>query len=104
MTDFMAYMAYRFSIRKEVWVAHEPEMDMAVPENRRSFDHMSYSSQYYFVLTVHTMGMILCIISGHGILKDGWNFFNDPITALIVAVPLPAVFFFIVLTYGVLMC
>ena len=52
-------------------------MDMAMPRAWRSLDHMCFSGQYYFMLLVHTGGMVFLLIALEVFIHNNYNPFND---------------------------
>jgi hypothetical protein len=82
--EHMYFMEYRFRNRTERWVALTPNMDMAVAKEFRSLDHLSFSSQFYFMCGVHAVGILLFAISLETFVRQGFNFFHDLWTPAII--------------------
>ena len=88
MHDYLQYLALRFQQRQEWWQMHaggEGDIDMAVPRQVRSLDHLAFSGQYYFMILVHTGGMTFLIISMQIFIHNDYNPFNDLLALLIFA-------------------
>jgi len=54
--DYLSYCTYRFKYRTERWQATTPQMDLGIRKHYRSLDHVSFSSQFYFVISLHSAG------------------------------------------------
>ena len=97
--DYLMYLRFRFEHRTEWWHMHTASspslseekgkgkqinravsgdtMDMAMPRAWRSLDHMCFSGQYYFMLLVHTGGMVFLLIALEVFIHNNYNPFND---------------------------
>jgi len=84
VTDYLEYCSYRFRTRAQGWKGRGESYDETLPPHMRSVDQMCFSEQYYFVLFLHTAGMVCWILGFQIILVHGWNLFDDPTTAPIL--------------------
>ena len=97
--DYLIYLRFRFEHRTEWWHMHTASspslseekgkgkqinravsgdtMDMAMPRAWRSLDHSCFSGQYYFMLLVHTGGMVFLLIALEVFIHNNYNPFND---------------------------
>ena len=93
MYDYLQYLQLRFSQRREWWQMHagaDGDMDMGVPRKARSLDHMAFSGQYYFMLLVHTGGMVCLIVGLETCIHNAYNPFNDLVALFILSVTVAA--------------
>ena len=98
--DYLIYLRFRFENRTEWWHMHTASspslneekgrmgkqinravsgdgMDMAMPRVFRSLDHSCFSGQYYFMLLIHTGGMVFLLIALQVFIHNNYNPFND---------------------------
>lgn len=83
--DYIAYQKYRFHSREKRWVLHTSLVDESISESHQSIDLMNFSSQYYFLISLISCGMIINVISLTILLRTvGYNFIGDPALLIIV--------------------
>ena len=51
--DYFTYCDYKFRIRSNRWVSGTP-LDRSISHTWRSMDNMSFSSQYYYIISLTT--------------------------------------------------
>jgi hypothetical protein len=61
--DYLVYCRYRFLQRDARWKGMEDSVDESIDESVRKLDQMCFSSQYFFMLTIMTNGIIYNIIA-----------------------------------------
>jgi len=82
--DYMAYQRYRFTMRETRWVLNSQAFDESISESMQSIDLLSFSSQYYFILSLYAMGMLNCIFAVTIFLRVDYNLFGDPVMPIIM--------------------
>ena len=96
--DYFTYCSYRFKMRTSRWLqGAETQFDRSLLLPWRSLDHMCYSSQYYFAVTLASWGIVLFSLAWTIMMRNSYNPFNDPIGTLLVVVE---VFIGAGVTYG----
>lgn len=83
--DYLVYANYRFLQREKRWKGLESTVDECIDEGLQSVDQMCFSSQYFFMNTVHTIGCLFMFLSIVSLLHvpDGYNIFDDPATLIL---------------------
>jgi hypothetical protein len=61
--EYLVYSRYRFLQRETRWKGMEPNLDECIEESLRRVDQMCFSSQYFFMMTIHVNGIIYIAIS-----------------------------------------
>eukprot|EP00941_MAST-03F_sp_MAST-3F-sp1_P005185 g5185.t1 len=88
--DYMVYSRYRFLQREKRWKGLEDSLDECIEEGMRTLDQMCFSSQFYFMTTVHVTGITITSIGLNMILKANFNIFGDPAFVLVMLVTFAA--------------
>jgi hypothetical protein len=94
MFDYFTYCSYRFRTRRQSWIYEANEkLDRSLLLPWRSIDKMSYSSQYYFSVTLASWGIMCLTIGWTILLRNKFNPFADPaffiLLILIIVVGIP---------------
>merc|ERR1711988_852252 len=76
--EYLVYSNYRFVQREKRWKGLEDSVDECIEEGMRTLDQMCFSSQFYFMTTVHVTGITITSIGLNMILKANFNIFGDP--------------------------
>jgi len=85
--DYFTYCSYRFKMRTSRWLqGAETKFDRSLLLPWRSLDHMCYSSQYYFAVTLASWGIVLFSLAWTIMMRNAYNPFNDPIGVLLIVV------------------
>ncbi|KAF0687226.1 Aste57867_20988 [Aphanomyces stellatus] len=84
MYDYFVYCRYRFIQREQRWKGMEHNLDECIEEGLRHLDQMCFSSQYYFMCSIQTWGMICFILSVEIMLRSNYNMFGDPAAIYLV--------------------
>lgn len=84
--DYLVYTRYRFLQRETRWKGLEESLDECIEEGMRTLDQLCFSSQFYFMCTLHTTGVVLIMLGLNSMIRFGYNMFGDP--AGLVLVPL----------------
>ena len=83
--DYLIYQKHRFQSREESWILKSTVYDESIPDSIRSIDLMSFSPQYYFLVTVIAAGMVITILSMTILSRlNNYNFLGDPATPIII--------------------
>merc|ERR1711990_1129473 len=85
---------YRFLQRETRWKGLEDSLDECIEEGMRTIDQMCFSSQFYFMSTIHTSGIILLVFAIETMVRADYNMFGDE--AMI-----PLVIFILALCYAI---
>ncbi len=85
--DYLEYQRHRFCSREKRWILSSPVTDESVTQHLQSIDSMSFSSQYYFVVTYLSFGMFLSMLGITILLRTpDYNAFGDPAMPLIITI------------------
>eukprot|EP00742_Colponemidia_sp_Colp-10_P002064 GILJ01002205.1.p1 GENE.GILJ01002205.1~~GILJ01002205.1.p1 ORF type:complete len:631 (+),score=88.56 GILJ01002205.1:1223-3115(+) len=76
--DYITYCRYRFEQRTTVWKGDEKFVDDSIDDKLQTLDKMAFSSQLFFMVTLHSWGMNLVFMSITIIIRAGFNPFADP--------------------------
>ena len=76
--DYLVYTRYRFLQRETRWKGLEDSLDECIEEGMRTLDQMCFSSQYYMMITIHAMSIMLIVFGVNIQLRGSYNFFGDP--------------------------
>lgn len=82
--DYLVYAKYRFTQRESRWKGMEESLDECIEEGMRTLDQLCFSSQYYFITTIHTVSILLLSMGCVVMLRVTHNPFGDPATLLLV--------------------
>ena len=83
--DFVAYQKYRFSVRENRWQMEAWDtLDESIAEPLQTIDMMCFSSQFYFICTIHGVGMLLVQFGLTIILRNFANPFSDSMLPVIM--------------------
>jgi len=86
LVPYLTYSAAKFNHRKERWILHEFEsLDRSLPPVYRSIDQLCFSSQYYFVVLIHLVGMAMCMVGFECVFNNGFNLFQDAMSPVVIA-------------------
>lgn len=87
--DYLTYLQHTFTHRSEWWQMHSiADADRSVPVQFRSLAHLCFSSQYNFIILIHTTGMCFCIVATSIYIHSEYSPFNDVVTPLLLLVVL----------------
>lgn len=75
--EYLKYARYRFLNRTTRWKGLERVYDESIDPGLRAIDHMCFSSQYYFVITLGGSGSFLFVLSLSMMLRANYNMFED---------------------------
>jgi len=84
--DYMAYQRYRFSTRENRWAMGAATVDESISEGLQTLDLLCFSSQYYFLVSLFSFGMLLSMFAMTVFLRKNFNFLGDPVTPIIFLV------------------
>jgi hypothetical protein len=82
--DYVSYQRYRFSVRENRWMLRSNLLDESISEGFQTLDMMCFSSQYYFIITLFTMGMFLILFAMDIYIENNYNPFADPVALLLI--------------------
>ena len=81
--DYLVYASYRFNQREKRWKGYEDGLDECIEESLRTLDQMCFSSQFYFMHAIYTMGLVIIMFAVLSLVHKEVNLFDDPMTLLI---------------------
>eukprot|EP00599_Poterioochromonas_sp_BG-1_P003191 CAMPEP_0173133270 /NCGR_PEP_ID=MMETSP1105-20130129/630_1 /TAXON_ID=2985 /ORGANISM="Ochromonas sp., Strain BG-1" /LENGTH=1788 /DNA_ID=CAMNT_0014044913 /DNA_START=1672 /DNA_END=7038 /DNA_ORIENTATION=+ len=76
--DYLSYQRYRFSVREYRWMLRNPVVDESISEEFQTVDLLCFSSQYYFLITMFSFGMVMMSYNIEAFLRQEYNIFGDP--------------------------
>ncbi|CAM9092103.1 unnamed protein product, partial [Ectocarpus fasciculatus] len=82
--EYLVYSKYRFLQRECRWKGMEDTLDECLDETVRTLDQMCFSSQFYFMLTVHVSGIIYFVFGIEIMLRWEYNAFSDTAAMAII--------------------
>lgn len=82
--DYFIFCDYRFRIRTRKWQV-DMALDRSIGIGWRSLDNFSFSSQYYFVVSLTTWGILLLYLGLTSMIKNDYNPFADRCLCVYVA-------------------
>lgn len=82
--DYFTYCDYRFRIRTQKYVS-KGALDRSVAHAWRSIDNMSFSSQYYYIISLTTWGILFLYFGLTAMIRNLYNPFADPVLIAYVA-------------------
>lgn len=75
--DYFTYSDYRFRHREQKWLSHQ-KLDRSIIHSWRSIDNYCFSSQYYYVISLSTWGIIYLYLGMTTMIRNEYNPFADP--------------------------
>ena len=78
--DYFSYCAYRYSNRAFRYVSENVNMDRSIHNSWRSIDSMNFSSQFFFIISLVSWGMIFILIGFLICLRQSHILLDDPFT------------------------
>jgi hypothetical protein len=82
--EYISFQRYRYSIREGRWLIATNKFDAAIRPSLQRADMMCFSSQYYFMLSLHAWGMFLVIFGVATLLHNDYDPFADWVLVIIV--------------------
>jgi len=82
--EYFEFARFRFKNRQRRWKANEKHLDETLDVFSQSLDLMCFSSQYYFMNSVHSYGIMLNFLGIIIMLRQGYNMFADPVLPVII--------------------
>lgn len=74
----------RFENREVFWKADDEDINLSIATTLRGADHYCLSFQFFFLLTIYIMSMILIMLGISIMMNVGYNPFEDIATVLII--------------------
>ena len=85
MHDYLSFQRWRFANRANMWNLLS-QKDDSVSRSLQNMDLLCFSSQYYFILTLMSIGFGTNMLGLTICLRKKYNFLADPVFPLIVAI------------------
>nr|CCA19102.1 conserved hypothetical protein [Albugo laibachii Nc14] len=82
--EYFSYLRHCFITRIKRWQLHYTKMDQNLHPTFQSLSLLCFSSQFYFLITLYSWGILLCVLSITMFLRADYSPFGDPITLLII--------------------
>lgn len=76
--DFFSYCDYRFRHRQKKWLTQN-KLDRSILHSWRSLDNLSFSSQYFYVVSLSAWGIIFSVFGITIMIRQQYNPFEDPL-------------------------
>jgi len=76
--EYLRYAQQRFINRTERWKLCEKEQDESIDKNLRAVDQMCFSTQFYFINSLHSMGIVFVVFAVEMMILSEYNMFADP--------------------------
>ena len=81
--DYFTYAEYKFRTRQKKWINQE-SFARSIIHSWRSLDNMSFSQQYYYIVSLMAWGIIYLTLSMTIMLRNQYNPFADPVITLFI--------------------
>ena len=75
--DYFTYCNYRFNVRQVRWLT-QASLDKSIIHSFRSLDALCFSSQFYFITSLSTWGIIFLYFGVTSMIRNAYNPFADP--------------------------
>ena len=82
--DYVSYQKYRFSVRDHRWMMNSKVLDESIAESLQTVDLLCFSSQYYFVVALYSLGSTVSMFGITIFLRAAYNPFGDPVMPMIL--------------------
>jgi len=76
--DYLAYQRYRFTVREHRWMMRNTVVDESIAEEFIIIDLLCFSSQYYYLVTMASFGMMMAVMGLEIYLRQNYVPFQDP--------------------------
>jgi len=83
--EYLRYAQQRFINRTERWKLVEKEQDESIDKNLRACDQLCFSTQFYFINSLHSLGLVFVVFSIEIMILFNYNMFADPMFAATTA-------------------
>jgi hypothetical protein len=83
--EYLVYSRYRFLQRETRWKGMEDSLDECIEETFRTADQMCFSSQYYFMQTIHLNAVFFMVFGMEVMIRHEYNIFGDSMTLYLLA-------------------
>jgi hypothetical protein len=83
--EYLRYAQQRFINRTERWKLTEKEQDESIDKNLRACDQLCFSTQFYFINSLHAIGIVFVVFAIEMMILANYNMFGDPMFAAVVA-------------------
>ena len=89
--DYFTYCNYRFNCRQTRWLTNAP-LDKAIIHSFRSLDALCFSSQFYYLVSLISWGIIYLYLGVTSMIRNDHNPFADPtLVAWVIIIAVGAV-------------
>ena len=75
--DYFTYCNYRFNVRQTRWLTNAG-LDKSIIHSFRSLDALCFSSQFYYLISLITWGIIFLYLGVTSMIRNDHNPFADP--------------------------
>ena len=83
--DYFTYCDYRNSVKTKKWVTAR-NLDRSIQHIYRSLDALLFGSQYYYIISISSWGLIFLYLGFTSLVENKHNFFDDPVTVFWVII------------------
>jgi hypothetical protein len=84
--EYLTYQNHRFRTREHMWLLKSTAYDESLEKYVQSVDLMCFSSQFYFLITLMSMGILSLMFGLTIFLRTGHNLFGHILTPFIVVI------------------
>jgi len=84
--DYIHYQKYRFTVREVRWQMKQSVVDESIKQPFQTLDMMCFSSQFYFITTLHAWGMLMACFGITCHMRYQFNLFGDPMVIFIACI------------------
>lgn len=84
--EYISYQKHRFATRDHRWQMRDGAKDESIHPAFQSLDLLCVSSQFYFLVTLYAMGILLTMYGTSVFLRYQYNLFGDVMTLVILIV------------------
>lgn len=81
--DYFTYCEYKFRTRQKKWINQE-SFARSIIHSWRSLDNMSFSQQYYYIVSLMAWGIIYMTLGMTTLIRNQYNPFADPVITLFI--------------------
>ncbi|TYZ61830.1 hypothetical protein PybrP1_007587 [[Pythium] brassicae (nom. inval.)] len=84
--EYISYQKHRFATRDHRWQMRDGARDESIHPAFQSLDLLCLSSQFYFLVTLYALGILLTLYGTSVFLRYNYSIFGDVITVVILIV------------------
>jgi hypothetical protein len=86
LLDYLMYSKYKFTNRRDNWILNNYIIDISLDKKYRSLDLLCFSDQFYFMVSLGALGIILNIFAMQIMSINKYSAFKDPFSMVFLAI------------------